>query len=236
MGSYGWPEFVAFADHVNAVQREVEGAHALTRSPAQVLLAQQHQDYLEKPVWLALDGDLVVGSARGRRPLDDGAAALFAQVAVAPDRRRQGIGTELLDRVVEHARHWGCTTLQSFVVHPSDPLAPLVPAASGSGGVPETNPETRFLVRHGFTLEQASLGSTLALPVDPDHLDQVENELFRFERLVADDHELAAAIGRREVDPSLRAKLVDSGRGGRRCFEGRLATCPTLEGRVARCV
>lgn len=175
MGSDGWPEFVAFAEHVNAVQREVEGAHALTRSPAQVLLAQQHQDHLEKPVWLALDGKQVVGSARGRRPLDGGAAALFTQIAVAADRRRRGIGTELLDRVVEHARHRGCTTLQSFVVHPSDPLAPLVPAASGSGGVPETNPETRFLVRHGFTLEQASLGSTLALPVDPDDLDQVEN-------------------------------------------------------------
>ncbi|MEO5745376.1 MAG: GNAT family N-acetyltransferase [Terracoccus sp.] len=179
VGSDGWPEFVAFAEQVNAIQREVEGEHALRRSPEQALVAQQHQAYLEKPVWVARDGDQVVGSARGRRPLDDGAAAMFAQIAVTSVHRRQGVGTELLDRVVEHARHRGCITLQSFVVHPSDSLAPLVPAASGSGGVPATNPETRFLIQHGFTLEQASLGSTLALPVDPDHLNQVEAQARR---------------------------------------------------------
>ena len=55
VGSEGWLEFVAFADHVNAIQRETEGERALRRSPEQVLLAQQHQTYLEKPVWVARD-------------------------------------------------------------------------------------------------------------------------------------------------------------------------------------
>lgn len=56
--------------------------------------------------------------------------------------------------------------------------------------------------------ERLGIDAVLAAAEKDGVLDQVENELFRFERLVADDHQLAAAIGRREVDPALRAKLV----------------------------
>ncbi len=56
--------------------------------------------------------------------------------------------------------------------------------------------------------ERLGINAVLAAAEKDGVLDQVENELFRFERLVADDHELGTAIGRREVEPALRAKLV----------------------------
>ena len=47
---------------------------------------------------LALDGDTIVGFARAL--CDDACNAYISMVAVAPDRRRQGIGRELITRLM----------------------------------------------------------------------------------------------------------------------------------------
>ncbi|GMA38711.1 F0F1 ATP synthase subunit delta [Mobilicoccus caccae] len=57
-------------------------------------------------------------------------------------------------------------------------------------------------------LERLGVDAVLAAAEKDGVLDQVEDELFRFERLVAADHELSTAISRREVDPQRRAQLV----------------------------
>ena len=176
VGSPGWSTVVALAAHLDGIQREVEGEHAIVRTPEQLLVGLRAEEYLAKPVWLAHDGDFLVGSVRVRRPLDDGASSVFAQVAVEPSHRRRGIGTALLDEVLGYAHDVGATSLQSFVLHPADPTGPVVPAATGSGGAPAANGETRFLLRHGFTLQQANLGSMLRLPVDEAAVDAVEQE------------------------------------------------------------
>ena len=175
-GAPGWDDVVALSDQINRTQREVEGVHGLVRSPEQVLLAQQSQAHVEKVMWLASDGPTLVGSARFRRPLDDGSQESFVQIAVEPTHRRRGVASTLLGHVVEHSVAAGSSTLQTFVVHPADAQSPVLPAASGHGGVPLSNPSTQFLLHHGFTLEQASLGSLLRLPVDPAVLDAAEAE------------------------------------------------------------
>ncbi|WP_040155535.1 F0F1 ATP synthase subunit delta [Mobilicoccus massiliensis] len=57
-------------------------------------------------------------------------------------------------------------------------------------------------------LERLGIDAVFAAAEKDGVLDKVEDELFRFERLVASDHELASAISRADVDASLRAKLV----------------------------
>lgn len=57
-------------------------------------------------------------------------------------------------------------------------------------------------------LERLGIDAVFAAAERDGVLDQVEDELFRFERLVASDHELSAAIAQRDVSAQLRSKLV----------------------------
>lgn len=57
-------------------------------------------------------------------------------------------------------------------------------------------------------LERLGIDAVFAAAEKDGALDQVEDELFRFERLVASDHELATAISRPEVAPERRAQLI----------------------------
>ena len=65
--------------------------------------------------WLALDGDKIIGTSGMsfvEKPpyfgCPNGRIGLLSSMFTNPDYRRQGIGKELLHRVVEEARNYGC--------------------------------------------------------------------------------------------------------------------------------
>ena len=69
--------------------------------------------------WLALDGDQIVGTSGMsfvEKPpyfgCPSGKIGLLSSMFTAPEYRRQGIARELLSRVVEEARTYGCGTVQ----------------------------------------------------------------------------------------------------------------------------
>ncbi len=87
--------------------------------------------------WIALDGDKIVGTSGMsfvEKPpyfgCPSGKMGLLSSMFTDPAYRRKGIAKELLSRVVEEARAYGCGTVQitasdmgvllytSFVIHP----------------------------------------------------------------------------------------------------------------------
>ena len=69
--------------------------------------------------WLAMDGDKIVGTSGMsfvEKPpyfgCPSGKMGLLSSMFTAPEYRRKGIAKELLSRVVEEARAYGCGTVQ----------------------------------------------------------------------------------------------------------------------------
>lgn len=89
-------------------------------------LAPALQDYYTRHMddgtfvsWLAMDGDRIVGTSGMsfvEKPpyfgCPNGRIGLLSSMFTDPDYRRQGIAGELLSRVVEEARAYGCGTVQ----------------------------------------------------------------------------------------------------------------------------
>ena len=84
------------------------------------------KDYYERHIadgtfvsWLAVDGDKIVGTSGMsfvEKPpyfgCPSGRIGLLSSMFTDPDYRRMGIAKELLSRVVEEARAYGCGTVQ----------------------------------------------------------------------------------------------------------------------------
>ena len=84
------------------------------------------RDYYERHMsdgtfvsWLALDGEKIIGTSGMsfvEKPpyfgCPNGRIGLLSSMFTDPDYRRKGIAKELLSRVVEEARDYGCGTVQ----------------------------------------------------------------------------------------------------------------------------
>ena len=99
--------------------REEGATDEMDLSPA---LMDYYQRHLAKGTfvsWLALDGDKIIGTSGMsfvEKPpyfgCPTGRIGLLSSMYTNPDYRRQGIAKELLRRVVEEARAYGCGTVQ----------------------------------------------------------------------------------------------------------------------------
>ena len=69
------------------------------------------------------------------------------------------------------------------------------------------------------TVEGYAVESVLAAAEEAGHADRVEDELFRFERVVASDSELRSALGDASIPGEKRAGLVDSLLAGKAAAE-----------------
>ena len=93
--------------------------------PEDVNLEKALMDFYKKNMaagtyvsWLAYDGDKIVGTSGmsfAEKPpyftCPSGKLGILSSMYTAPDYRRQGIATELLDRVVKEAKAYGCGTI-----------------------------------------------------------------------------------------------------------------------------
>ena len=157
--------FVA-ATHVrNAVEAETYGTDELGFTPAELLpgwLDQKH-----KPIRMFVahaEGSVVARGTLETTPEVEGGTA-WVSVDVLPEFRRRGVGTALLHVVEAEARAAAVTRLIAYVPSAEQP-GPRVASPTGFGSVPRDNDEVRFLLEHGYSLEQVVRGSRLPLPVD----------------------------------------------------------------------
>ena len=89
-------------------------------------LAPALRDYYERHMadgtfvsWLAVDGDAIIGTSGMsfvEKPpyfgCQNGMIGLLSRMYTAPEYRRKGIAKELLRRVMDEARAYGCGTVQ----------------------------------------------------------------------------------------------------------------------------
>ena len=99
--------------------REEGATDEMDLSPALMDYYQRHLANVTFVSWLALDGDRIIGTSGMsfvEKPpyfgCPTGRIGLLSSMYTNPDYRRQGIARELLRRVVEDARAYGCGTVQ----------------------------------------------------------------------------------------------------------------------------
>ncbi|HEU4668969.1 MAG TPA: GNAT family N-acetyltransferase [Arthrobacter sp.] len=134
--------------------------------------------YEERHLYLARLGGEPVGLCSVTLPLRENTYTAGIDVLVSPARRRQGLGRILLEHAEAIARERGRTSLDAYHEIPLESAdgAELLPAKSGAGGLPLTEPAVAFALASGYELEQVERSSRLALPAPPKLLDQLEAE------------------------------------------------------------
>lgn len=135
---------------LEASQRVEYGAEHTVPSPDEIRASFRDQRYQRRLAWAAVRDGTVAGHLDVALPLTDNTHRVDFTVAVHPDRRRQGIGSALLD----HVERMACAEHRTVLGAESD-------VASG-----HDNPAAGFAARHGFTIAQRELRSRLELPVD----------------------------------------------------------------------
>ncbi len=114
--------------------------------------------YHRRDLWVAVDGDQVVGTAEIGAPLQDNTQIGFLEVNVLPDHRRRGIGTALHDAATEHCRVDGRTSVCGEVFVPADGSA---------------SPASLFAERLGFEVVHREDHLMLDLPVAPGEISRL---------------------------------------------------------------
>jgi ribosomal protein S18 acetylase RimI-like enzyme len=85
-------------------------------------------------------------------------AGVICLLAVHPDRRRQGVGTELLRRCEEYLRQRGAKELTAGPLAPLDPFTFGLYGGAEAAGFLESDPLARpFLEKHGYRVRQSVL-------------------------------------------------------------------------------
>lgn len=93
------------------------------------------------------------------------ATTAWLTVEVLPEHRNAGLGTALANHIESVAVADGRTNLLVYCVSAPGEGDHIV-APTGFGSVPRDNPEVRFLLDRGYSLEQVERGSRLAFPID----------------------------------------------------------------------
>jgi len=159
-------DFIAMVAVRSAVEAEQRGdASAEVMTAGDLLPAWKDPSRQMAGLVAKVDGRVV---ARANLALPVGARECWGAVSVLPAFRGRGIGSALYGRLERMAREAGRTTIQNQTTFPADAEGSTLPAPTGFGSVPIDSASTRFLRRHGFSLEQVGRVSALSLPIDAD--------------------------------------------------------------------
>jgi len=174
----------------NAVQDEVLGFGDLDFGPAEQL-PQWHDPFAPRRLFVVRVDGRIVGQATYETLADPSVTTCWLWVAVAPEHRRRGFGTALLDHVEAVARAAGRTDAIAFVASRQGPAsgqglaagsgpavtpADRLEASTGHGRVPRASSEVRFALSRGYALGQVERISRLPLPVDEEALAAIRTE------------------------------------------------------------
>lgn len=179
----GTPEAVEFERYAAlAIDIEVErwGDDRFAYTPAEMLAMYRDDDYEVKRAFGAWDGERCVGRAIAWGERDAAAESGIAIVEVAPDRRRQGIGSRLL----EHAEGWFAdlgrrrnTGWIDFPLAAFDHPGARLHAPDGDASLPAELPAVRFALAHGYALAQLERASVLEVSGRADEFRAASEQL-----------------------------------------------------------
>lgn len=159
----GWPDFEAYVRVRNQVEAHALGSDVLVMESQELRPDFRSNPQRTRQALLArVDGEVVGRALITTRPHVVGAAA-HVIVDVLPSHRRRGIGGALLERAEAIGRASGSPTLQCTTIHEALPGGERVASPTGFGDLSVEDPGARFLLSHGYALEQVARVSDLAL-------------------------------------------------------------------------
>jgi GNAT superfamily N-acetyltransferase len=171
-------DFIAAVDLRNAIEAEKYGTRDLALGADELLPGWHDPEHSPRRLFgVRVDGRLAA-RAYYERSVGEGASVAWVTAEVLPPFRGRGIGTLLADRVEGLASHDARDRVLVYCASPDGPGERL-PSPTGFGSVPLGNPEVRFLLGRGYTLEQVERGSRLALPFDDATLTEALAEASR---------------------------------------------------------
>lgn len=154
-------EFRELARVRNLVYREITGRGEDDLTPEALLPVLRSRPDRTTIVWVVRVDEEIVGRAVVNIPHEDGSRVAIVGIELRPHVWGRGIGTAVLPHLEAAAREHGRSELQAWIEQqPSD--GPRLHAPTGFGSVPKDH-VARFLLRHGFSLEQVYRVSHLAL-------------------------------------------------------------------------
>jgi GNAT superfamily N-acetyltransferase len=158
-------DFIEMVNVRNEIEADIMGNRDLAYEPAE-LLPHWQDPYRPQVCLVARVDGRIVARAIYEAPIEAGSMEVWFAIEVLPAFRRRGIGSAIFDRLHAMGVADGRTVEQADVIHPRANSEDLVPSPTGFGAVPRNNPETQFLLKRGFALEQVERISRLAFPVD----------------------------------------------------------------------
>lgn len=163
----GAREFIEALEVVNAVERDAYGTADISYLPAEEL-PSWHDVHEPKRMMVARVEGRTVAAAVLSAPAVEDADIAWLQVQVLPEFRSRGIGTALADALETWAHESGKNQLVAYAASADRDGGggERVASPTGYGSVPAANPEVRFLLGRGYSLEQVERVSRLALPVE----------------------------------------------------------------------
>lgn len=150
----------AYADVRNRSIRDVSGRDDEDLTAEALLPVLYSSPDLTRQQWYVRMAGRMVGVVVLNIMTDGGSRSAIATINLLRDVWGQGIGSAVLPRLEAVARDAGVTRLLVWAEHPASDDPPLA-SPTGYGAVPGDH-HARFLLRHGFTLEQIERVSTLA--------------------------------------------------------------------------
>jgi GNAT superfamily N-acetyltransferase len=157
----GGDDFAEYAALSNDVETHALGTDLLAMGLHEMLSEYVSTAARARRHLVARDGDVIVGRAMiTTRPLTPESGA-HLMVDVLPAHRRRGIGTALLAAAEARASGAGAPVLKVAVAHSVRDGGERVEPPTGFGDLPKDDPGVRFLLAHGYALEQVTRISLL---------------------------------------------------------------------------
>ncbi|MDN3444469.1 GNAT family N-acetyltransferase [Microbacterium sp. APC 3901] len=145
-------EFRELARVRNAVYRELTGRTEQDLTPEALLPILRSRKERTTAVWTVRVGEEMVGRTVIDVPHEEGSRVAIAAIELHPRVWGRGIGTAILPHVEAFARLHDRMVIQNWTEQPASE-GPRLEARTGFGSVPDDH-VARFLIRHGFSLEQ----------------------------------------------------------------------------------
>lgn len=161
------PDAGAFVDAVvagNVGWSRAYGTPDLTYEPDEEL-PQFHNPYQPKRLFVAREGDRMLGLATIESSGNEGFDLAWMLLIVHPDHEGRGVGRALADAAEEAARAEGRRRIVTYV--PGHDLGgERIPSPTGFGSISADERSTRFALARGYTFEQVERMSRLPLPAE----------------------------------------------------------------------
>lgn len=158
-------DFIEMTHVRNEIEADTLGNRDLCYEPAE-LLPNWQDPYQPQRLMVARVDGRIVARAVYEAPIEEGSRDAWLAIEVLPEFRRRGIGAALYERLAAMCAADGRAIQQGYFIHKRSDGSEQLPSPTGFGSIPLDNPETRFLLARGFTLEQVERMSRMALPVD----------------------------------------------------------------------